>query len=243
MRQLFVCALLLFTLPVLATPLPSEPHIYVEGSATLDVEPSYMVLAVAVEATDLDLEKAKGDVDGRARQLIELADVLGIERSDVNSRRLQISPAYRYTRDGEQEFLGTRVNREIEFTLRDLSKYSDLIGGVTSASISEIVRTSFHPEEGDALMDQAQAAALEDAKQRALRLAEGADRSLGRVHSISEFDLRQDESWQLRPSRQIGASDNVRLADAMALRAPGEEPFVPGTIKVTARVYVVYLLR
>ena len=85
MRQLFVCALLLFTLPVLATPLPSEPHIYVEGSATLDVEPSYMVLAVAVEATDLDLEKAKGDVDGRARQLIELADVLGIERSDVDA--------------------------------------------------------------------------------------------------------------------------------------------------------------
>ena len=246
MRQLFVCALLLFTLPVLATPLPSEPHIYVEGSATLDVEPSYMVLAVAVEATDLDLEKAKAEADGRAHQLIDLARALDIALADVNSRRLNVSPEYRYRSNGDREFLGTRVYREIEFTLRDLSKYGDLIGGVTAASISRIFRTEFHPEDGDALLDKAQLAALDDATQRARRLAEGTGRSLGRAHSISEFNLRQDESWQLRPSRNIGGGDDdgdrVSVTGSRAHQQSGE-PFVPGTIKVTARVYVVYLLR
>ena len=98
--------------------------------------------------------------------------------------------------------------------------------------------------------DKALAQALDDANQRAARLAQHQNAKLGKIYSISEFNTRQQESYQLRVSRTITGSSfgdipTLQIGEAREVFnfSNGAEPFEPGVIKASAQVFVVYLLK
>lgn len=249
MIRLLLPGLLALTLNLAnASPLPDAPHIYVEGSAEVDVEPDLLDFSIRLEHTDLDLARAKGEVDAKSVKLIELSRQLGVGDADISSTPLRLHPEYDYA-DGKRIFLGTKVSREVNVTLRDLKKYAAFMGALTTAKVSEIVsaRLAISPENKQKT-DQALLKALEDARTRATAIANLQGVKLGRAHSISEFDLRSDEQYKLIVNRSItgDASANFAeagVADAVALQRSGKEPFEPGTIKARAQVFVVYLVK
>jgi len=64
---------------------------------------------------------------------------------------------------------------------------------------------------------------------------------VGEPWSISEFNNRGNERWELKPNRQLMGSS---AKDVSAMRvADSSEPFEPGVMKISAQVYVVYLLK
>jgi uncharacterized protein YggE len=231
-----------------ASPLPDAPHIYVEGSAEIDVEPDLLDFSIRLEHTDLDLAKAKAEVDAKSVKLIGLSRQLGIQDADISSTPLRLHPEYDYT-EGKRVFLGTKVSREVNVTLRDLKKYQSFMAALTETKVSEIVsaRLAISPENKQKT-DQALLKALEDARSRATAIANLQGVKLGKAHSISEFDLRNEEQYKLIVNRNItgDASANfagAMAADAVSMQRSGKEPFEPGTIKAKAQVFVVYLIK
>jgi uncharacterized protein len=224
---------------------PTAPHVYVEGSAEIRIEPDSVQIAVAIEATDPQLAAAKATVDDRARKLIDTCKRLGIEDRDITAASLQMRPHYEYRRE-ERKFLGTSVYREIDVTLRDLDHYSELIKAFVSARVGEITSTALSSSKGAGVLEQAQQQALADARSRAERLAAASGQALGAAYSISEFDQREQERYRLFPARAIGRQRGgpaFAEANVQALGASSaEEPFEPGTIAANATVYVIYLL-
>jgi uncharacterized protein YggE len=225
---------------------PVGPHVYVEGSAEIRIEPDTVQITVAIEATDPQLAAAKATVDDRARKLIDACKRLGVEDRDITSASLQMRPHYEYRRE-ERKFLGTSVYREIDVTLRDLGHYSELIKSFVSAQVGEITSTTLSSSNGAGILEQAQQQALADARARAERLAAASGQALGAAYSVSEFDQRQQERYRLYPARAIGARraglQSFGEANVAALGAsPAEEPFEPGTIAANATVYVIFLL-
>ena len=75
----------------MASPLPQQPHIYVEGSAELEVEPDMMVFSLSIQTVDMDLAKAKADVDARSRLLIDASKKYNAK---VLLAAMQIPPNY-----------------------------------------------------------------------------------------------------------------------------------------------------
>jgi uncharacterized protein YggE len=236
--------ILLFSLPALvaADPLPDKPHIYVQGDARIEVEPDRLTISVGLTEVSDKLETAKGEVDARSRLLIERARAIGIEDRDIGTTSLRITPTYDYV-DGERVDLGTAAYREVTLTLRDLSQYSELMSALVEADISTWISTRFLVSNGGALTDEALTRALENARARAERLAESQGKRLGDVYSISEFNTRRDESYQLYPSRRIVGQSSSAFTDAQVSDNYVSEPFEPGMMVATATVYVVYLIR
>ncbi len=224
---------------VWATPLPQQPHVYVEGAAELEVEPDMMVFTLSIQTVDLDLAKAKADVDARSRLLIDTVKKFGIKANDIATTALNIRPEYEY-KENQRVLTGNHVSRQVDINLRDLKKYPDMMKALVDAKISETINTQLTLSDKKTVEEKVQAAAMNDAKARASRLAKAQGREVGDPWSISEFNNRGNERWELRPNRELMGSSAklgmVRMSDAA-------EPFEPGVMKITAQVYVVYLLK
>jgi len=234
-------SLILLSLPALANPLPSQPHIYVEGSAELEVEPDMMNFSLSIQKLDLDLAKAKADVDARSRLLIETIKKFGIKAEDIATTALNIHPEYEY-KENQRVLVGNQVARQVDITLRDLKKYPDMMKALVDAKISETINTNLTLTNKKLVEEKVQTAAMKDARERAERLAKSQGKSVGDPWSISEFNIRGDEVWKLIPNRQLIGSSSNKMAMRADIANSGE-PFEPGKMKITAQLYVVYLLK
>lgn len=242
MKLMMVIAALLLGSGVFASPLPAQPHVYVEGSAELEVEPDMMVFTLSIQTVDLDLAKAKADVDARSRLLIDTLKKFGVKADDIATTALNIRPEYDY-RDNQRVLTGNNVSRQVDINLRDLKKYPALMKALVDAKVSETINTQLTLSDKKAVEEKVQTAAMEDARARASRLAKSQGQTLGVPWSISEFNNRGNERWELRPNRELLGSSAAMKADAMSLQRVASEPFEPGVMKISAQVYVVYLLK
>ena len=84
---------------------------------------------------------------------------------------------------------------------------------------------------------------MDDAKARAGRLAKSQGKAVGEPWSISEFNNRGNERWELTPNRQLMGNSAKEANLGMVRMADSAEPFEPGVMKISAQVYVVYLLK
>lgn len=231
--------LCLFSCLVSASPLPDKPHVYVEGSAELDVAPDLMTFTLLLETTDLDLAKAKAEVDARSTLLIDTCKKLGLKPDAIATTALSISPQYDY-KDQGRVFTGNHVSRQVDITLKDLTKYPQVMKAFVDAKISQTVDTKLSVSDSKALTDKTLMAAMADARSRAERLAKAEGKALGEPFSISEFNTRENERYTLQVSRAIVGKS---ATEAFAASAKVAEPFEPGVMKAKAQVYVVYLLK
>lgn len=231
---------------IVADPLPQQAHVYVEGSAEIEAEPDLMNFSLSIELVDLDLAKAKASVDERSRQLIALCKKMGISAKDIATTALNIRPQYEY-RNQERVLVGNSVSRQVDISLRDLKKYPEFMQALVTAKISETINTELTLADKKSLEEKAQIAAMEDARARAARLVKSQGKKLGDVWSISEFNLRNNERWQLIPNRKLegssAAMDEISGFSGVARMKTASEPFEPGVMKFAAQVYVVYLLQ
>jgi uncharacterized protein YggE len=232
---------LLLSFPASASPLPPQPHIYVEGSAELEVEPNMMNFSLNIQTLDLDLAKAKADVDARSRLLIETIKKFGIKAEDIATTALNIRPEYEY-KENQRVLVGNQVSRQVDITLRDLKKYPDMMKALVDAKISETINTALTLSDKKSVEEKVQTAAMKDARDRAERLAKSQGKSVGDPWSISEFNMRGEEVWRLVPNRQLMDGSSSKMAMRAEI-ANSNEPFEPGKMKITAQLYVVYLLK
>lgn len=239
MKQLLVLSLILCSALAVAGPLPNKPHVYVEGSAEIEVIPDQMTITLGLTAENMDVALAKQDVDKRSLLLLATLKAMAIDAKDIATTALQVTPVYDYV-DGKQQSRGSRVYRQVDITLRDLERYGDLMQALMDAKISNTVDTKLGISNQKLVGDQALIKALEDARVRAADLVQSQGKKLGDIYSISEFELRRDESYRLTPNREVyGNSAALMRAD----KFNASEPFEPGVIRANAKIYVVYLIK
>ena len=226
-----------------ASPLPDKPHVYVEGSAEVEVTPDLMTFSLLIEKTDLDLAAAKADVDARSNLLINTSKKLGIKPDAIATTALSIFPEYDY-KDQGRVFSGNRVSRQVDIKLKDLTKYAQVMKALVDAKITQTINTKLSLSDEKSAQDKVLISAMADAKARAERLVKSQGKELGEPFSISEFNTRAEEIFSLRVSRGIvGESASDAAPQAMSAKMVSNEPFEPGVMKAKAQVYVVYLLK
>ncbi|RZA08012.1 MAG: DUF541 domain-containing protein [Moraxellaceae bacterium] len=244
MKKLIVATIMYcFSQLLAASPLPDKPHVYVEGSAEIEVVPDLMTFSLLIEKSDLDLALAKADVDSRSTLLISTCKKLGIKPDAIATTALSIFPEYDY-KDQQRVFSGNRVSRQVDIKLKDLTKYAQVMKALVDAKITQTINTKLSLTDEKAAEDNVLISAMADAKARAERLAKSQGKALGEPFSISEFNTRAEEIYNLRVSRSIvGDSASDVAPQARLSKMEASEPFEPGVMKAKAQVYVVYLLK
>src|SRR5579872_7461483 len=125
--------------PVLAAAdgLPGSPYIQVNGHGELQVVPDMATLSLTVEKTAPDAAAARADVEARAAKVLDAARKAGIADKDIDAPSVTVEPAYDWG-NNTRKLVGQHVSRSIMLTLRDLSRYGELVDGLFKAGVTDL---------------------------------------------------------------------------------------------------------
>jgi uncharacterized protein YggE len=221
----------------------TERRITVRGSAEVRVVPDEVVLTVGVESFYLELEDSKAENDRLTTSVIEAAKGNGIASEHIRTDYLSIEPRFDDRYDKNQELLGYVVRRTVALTLRDVSRFEDLLSEVLEAGANYVHGVDFRTTELRKHRDEARARAIEAAREKAQDLAGQLGQSIGKPLSIDEgyggWFSSYGSWWGSRWAG--GAAQNV-IQSMPSSAAETEGPTAPGQISVSATINVTFEL-
>lgn len=216
-----------------ANSLPNEPHLYVQGTAKLQVKPDRATVVIGIDDTQETVGEAKKNVDDIAQKVIAIGKQFGIADKDIQAEQLNAYKQMEYDRElNKQKFVGFRVSRDIQLTLSKIEQYPEMLQALVEAGVTEFRDTQFTVSDHNTILDTVQKAAIKDARMAAKELARDFDVKLGKLYSVSFSPLESQTMPYLRASEKM-----------MVMADSGTGPtYNTGHIMVEAQVYAVYLL-
>jgi len=118
-----------------ADPLPNKPHVYVEGSASIEVVPDTITFTVSLEKISENIGEAKSDLDSRSLKLIDVCLQAGVEKGSISTTTLSIRPHKEY-KDGHSISKGTKVSRQVDIKLKNLELYPQIMAALIDLNSS-----------------------------------------------------------------------------------------------------------
>ena len=217
---------LLLSGTIYAGELPDEPHITVTGSYQVSTVPDILRMSLKITEISREVAEARSSVEERSSQLINtLIEAIDIEKKDITSARLQITPHYNWSNKA-QVYTGTEVSRVIEIILRDLSKYDDMVKTIIDARVARINTTTLESTEEKKLRARALQGAVADAREKANLLVQSFPEQVGSVYAISTS-----------PSHP-----GFRQARYQVAEYSKRDSFEPGVIEISESVQVIFYL-
>jgi uncharacterized protein YggE len=225
-------------------PAAQEPRlITVTGDAEVRVVPDEVVLTLGVETWDKNLNIAKRQNDEIVKRVLALAGEYGIAPEHVQTDYVSIEPRYRDGYYEERDFIGYFVRKTLVITLRDLSRFEDLLSGTLDAGVNYVQGIEFRTTELRKHRDEARALAVTAARGKAEAMATELGQSVGEPQAITEvqsgwwsgYGAWWGASWS-------GAMNQNVIQEMGGGTLTGEGSVAPGQIEVNARVSVSFEL-
>lgn len=233
-------ALLLAALPGAAgaREKPSLPLITVSGQAEIRVQPDEVLFDLSVVRLDKEITAAQQQTDESVRQILALARRYNVPAQNVKTNYITVE--MKYTTDlldddddekkVKRELVGYEVSKSVNVRFTDLARFEGFFADVLKAGVSRVRSVTFHTSQLRKHRDQARAAAVRAAREKAVALAAEIGQSVGKAYTIEE-----------EAPRDLSRSNSVTF-DSGAYSADESSAFAPGTITVTAQVTVSFLL-
>ena len=198
-------------------------QITVSGEADFSARPDVAKITVGSTSAPLPTAEAALEfVSNAFSKVVAELEQIGIEEDDIKTSNFNLSPQYDYT-DGRQQLRGYVASEQITVTVRDLSKVGEVITRTTQAGANQIGDIVFDVKEDSDLKVDAEKAAIDDARDKAERLAKSLGASLGPVLSYSTSG-----------GEPVPVPLRFSEADVAAQKAPVLPPGVnEGTVSVT----------
>ena len=225
-RKLVIVLCALLPMFAAAATLPDDPHVVVSARVEVEALPDIARLQLQISETRDTAADAKNRVDQRTARVLTAVREQGIADEDIQASQIRIYPDYEWD-DGKRILRGQRVERSIDLSLNDLSRYGAVLDGLVQAGITELGNVSFDLSNRDALMAQAVQAAMADANAKAATLVAGFGRRVAGVYHIDE-----GTEGPIRQERMV-------MMDAKMSAAP----MLLGKETVSATLNVVFLLK
>jgi uncharacterized protein YggE len=243
LKVLWVVAVALaFLRPASAADHPELRLITVIGDAEVKVEPDEVVLTLGVETWNKDLGAAKSANDQRVQKVIGIAGRYQIEKKHIQTDHMTIEPRYENQWE-HQSFVGYFVRKTIVITLRDTTKFEDLLSGILVAGANYVHGVQFRTTALREHKDRARTLAIRAAEEKAIDLATELGQKVGKPHTIRE-DQAGSWSWY---NAGWGSAGGRGMAQNVTRAGGGgsgetEASIALGQISVRARVAVSFEL-
>jgi len=207
----------------------------VMGAAWREVEPDRVRVTLGLECVNAEVRPAVDDLAHRSAILDAVLDDLG---DDVLARRpssLQVAPRHRYGPDGPVP-VGQSASRTVVVDLGTGGSIGSVLARVATELGVRVLGTDWLVDPANPAHAELRAAAVTDARARAVTYAEAAGCTLGAIQELAE-----------PPPDGGGRSLAGRFATAMAAREGGEEQTLvlelrPEAVRLTTTVHATYAL-
>lgn len=215
------------------------PLITVTGQAEVRVPPDEVLFTLVVENVDKDMLVANKKTDDSVKQVLAIARKHNVKPEDVQTSHISVEPKYN-TDDMEYEarrnvkrvFVGYEVSKTVAITLRDISRFDELLADVLKAGVTRLSNLEFRDSQIRKHRDQARVMAIRAAREKADLLAREIGQSIGPAYSISESGAGYGRSTM---TQNTTTTISGELSDS-------DTAVAPGSISVTAQVTVRFRL-
>lgn len=210
---------------------PSRPQLTVSGTGTVRVTPDLATINLGVMTQDNDIAQAVAANNLTAQAITEAVKGFGAAPEDIRTSYFNVSPQLQYDQTGMPTGQTIYwVNNTLLVTLRQLDQLGALLQAVVDAGANTINGISFDLGDKSQAEEQARQAAMEDATQRAERMASAIGASLGEVLSVTS-------------ASPIYGVMSYAQAESAGMGATSAVPIAPGSLDVQVSVTVTYALK
>jgi len=207
----------------------TQRTVSVSGSGQVQAQPDQAIVRLGVQTQAEAAEQALSENNTKMQALLDTLKQAGIPAEDIQTQALRLHPLYEeqpIQQGANQTVRGYMAANTVEVRARNLANLGELLDAAVEAGGNTIEGVSFEVSDSAELLDQARAAAMQDALRKAEQLASLADASLGSVLTINEF----------------GGFPRPVARGEMALEAAAV-PIEPGTHSISVEVQVTWLLQ
>jgi uncharacterized protein YggE len=204
----------------------ASANVTVTGSGKVTYVPNLAYLSVGVSGEGKTASEAWQKNEETVKKLFDVLKTFGINRKDMKTTGLNVSPRYVNHKDQEPELVGYTASYDLSVTVRKLDEAGRVLDALAENGANRHVSIAFGHSDVERMMDEARTKAALDARKKAELYVTAAGASLGQVLSISEG--------------QALAPNYVQFERA-AKFAPGL-PIAAGTQDMTVNVTVTYAI-
>lgn len=209
------------------------------GSAELRVVPDLADLYFQVEVRNVNLALARQQQAERATKLLAALRAAGVAETELQSSQSQIRANYTngdYQQTGKVTFY--QVSQNVSCTLHDIKRVPDVTAAAVAAGATGVQEASLRTSQLRTFRDEARAKAIHAAKEKATALAKELGAKVGKSYNITE-----ESDTGITPAWSNSNTSNFRTEMNGAGSSDGTTPaFAPGTISISAKVSVSFML-
>jgi uncharacterized protein YggE len=216
--------------------------ISVTGDAQINVVPDKVQITLGVETTEESLADAKSSNDTRVAKILALAQSFKIDAKDVQTDYISVQPRYD---NSPLHIIGYTVRKTVVVTLRDMSKFDDLLSSGIDTGANVVQGVQFLTSDLRKYRDQARELAIKAAREKADAMAAALGQKAGKALTITE----QHNSWFSYYNSwwgQQGGFQSQNVVQNAPSSGAGDlsdgDTTAPGQIRVTASVAVTFEL-
>lgn len=216
--------------------------ISVMGTAEVVSIPDIATFSFSVVETSESVSSAQTTATEKINNILSYLEEAGIQENDIKTTSYNVYPKYEWIQPqcfseincprGENKLVGYEVNQTIRIKVRDTQTAGELLSRIGSFEVSNVSGLNFEVDDEDALKAEARSMAIEDAKEKAEKLAKDLGVDLGDVLNFNE-----DVGYQEPIYRSYAESSMYGMGgDAMSA-----SPKIPtGENTVSKTVYITY---
>lgn len=233
--SVLAAALLVFSVASTNLAAAAEPNtIAVSGMAEQEVAPDMAYIDVGINVRADDAETARTQEAQIASQIRRALLGLAITDNDLQNTSYYLYQEYKVDRNGVRTADKYVLDSSIKVTVKDLDKLSQVIDNVVEAGATNISNITYALSTQNIIQRQLLATAVENARDKAVVVANAGSRTLGNMLSadINSFDGGTIVAYG---ANKLRSTTNLAEDGAATKLSPGK-------IKLNARVQVVFSL-
>lgn len=228
---------------------PYHATINVEGVSKVMVVPDIGVFTFSVETENMEVAKAQEESGEKINAIMAFLKSEGnVEEKDIKTTGYNTYPRYEYETarlciqgdcNRERVLKGYVVSQSVEVRVRDTKKAGELIAGVGNLGATNLSGLSFTIDDLEGKKEEARLLAVEDAREKAKRLAKELDVRLGDIVSFNDNDggyprpMYNEKQALMMDSAVGGAVEEISYAPEISV----------GENEIVARVTITYKLK
>jgi len=193
--------------------------ISVTGEGIMYTKPDIAMVSLSVVSEGKRVVDVQNENSGKTNKVIKFLKESGIEEKDIKTTGYNLYPTYDYETRTPQ-IVGYSITQTVEVKVRDLGKVGDILEGAVTNGANQISSLYFKVDKDEEFKEQARKLAIEDAKDKAEKLASQLGVNLIKISGYSEGgvspiyrDLKFAEGMGIggggTPQIQIGESEII----------------------------------
>ena len=204
------------------------PQISVTGEGKVKVVPDQAVVTVGFQNSGKDAKEVKSLNDEVVDRVIKFLKKSGVPATDYKTNNVSLYKNYDY----EKKKYNFQANQTLSITLKDLTKYDEIMMGLNDAGVNTIQGVEFKSSKMEDYERDARKKAMVNAKQKAGDYVSVLGQKVGKALLIT------DNSQSYYPQPMYKGNMMAMAADGAAPR----ETLAVGEIEINTNVSVTFAL-